>query len=304
MTALDHRVADELPAGWSLEPLTGTLGAVLHGVDLSKPLTEGEAAAARSSLLAFRVVFFRDQDITPGQQVEFARTLGPLTPAHPLVGGLDDEHPEVLELDSADYPLGVGSRGKGTSYNNRWHTDVTFSATPPAFAVLAGRVIPTRGGDTLWADLVDAYETLSPPIQRLLDDLVAVHDASATFNRFRNEDPSGEQRAKLAQLQPVRHPVVRVHPETGERGLFVNETFTAAIEGLSPAESDALLELLYHHMIAPERVLRWHWREGDIAVWDNRSTAHYAAADYVERRVMHRITVAGDRPIGVHGSID
>ncbi|MBI4935726.1 MAG: TauD/TfdA family dioxygenase [Actinobacteria bacterium] len=295
---------DDLPAGWSIEPLTGTLGAVLHGVDLSHSLTEREAAAVRSALLSYRVVFFRDQQITPVQQVQFARTLGTLTPAHPLVGGLDDDHPEVLQLDSDDYPLGVGNRGKGTSYNNRWHTDVTFSATPPAFAVLAGRVIPRRGGDTLWADLVDAYETLSTPIQRLLDDLVAVHDASATFNRFRNEDPSGEQRAKLAQLQPVRHPVVRVHPETGERGLFVNDTFTAAIEGLSPAESDALLRLLYEHTIAPERVVRWHWREGDVAVWDNRSTAHYAAADYTERRVMHRITVAGDRPVGVHGSID
>jgi alpha-ketoglutarate-dependent sulfate ester dioxygenase len=304
MTATDQRRADGLPVGWSVEPLTGTLGAVLHGVDLAHPLTEVEAAAVRSALLSYRVVFFRDQHITPGQQVQFARTLGTLTPAHPLVGGLDADHPEVLQLDSDDYPLGVGSRGKGTSYNNRWHTDVTFSATPPAFAVLAGRVIPRRGGDTLWADLVDAYETLSPPIQRLLDDLVAVHDASATFNRFRNEDPSGEQRAKLAQLQPVRHPVVRVHPETGERGLFVNDTFTAAIEGLSPAESDALLRLLYEHTIAPERVVRWHWSEGDVAVWDNRSTAHYAAADYTERRVMHRITVAGDRPVGVHGSID
>jgi taurine dioxygenase len=261
-------------------------------------------SAVRSTLLGFRVVFFRDQHITPAQQVAFARHLGALTPAHPLLGGLDSEHPEVLELDSDDYPLGVGSRGKGTSYNNRWHTDVTFSATPPAFAVLAGRVIPTRGGDTLWADLVDAYETLSPPIQALLDDLVAVHDAGATFNRFRSEDPTGEQRAKLAGLEPVRHPVVRVHPETAERGLFVNDTFTSAIVDLSQAESDALLNLLYEHTIAPERVVRWHWREGDIAIWDNRATAHYAAADYTERRVMHRVTVAGDRPVGVHGPVD
>ena len=156
----------------------------------------------------------------------------------------------------------------------------------------------------MWADLVDAYSTLSPPIRRLLDDLVAVHDASATFNRFRNEDPTGDQRAKLSALEPVRHPVVRVHPETGERVLFVNDTFTSAIEGLSPEESDALLQLLYAHTIAPERVVRWHWRAGDVAVWDNRSTAHYAAADYSERRVMHRITVAGDRPVGVHGPID
>ncbi len=288
----------------TVEPLTGTIGAVVHGVDLTRQLSDDQVAAVRAALLEFRVVFLRDQHITPTQQVAFARHFGTLTPAHPLVGGLDAEHPEVLQLDSADYPLGVGSRGKGTSYNNRWHTDVTFSATPPAFAVLAGKQIPRRGGDTLWADLVDAYATLSPPIQRLLDDLVAVHDAGATFNRFRAEDPTGEQRAKLSALEPVRHPVVRVHPETGEKALFVNETFTAAIEGLNAAESDALLHMLYAHIVAPERVVRWHWRNGDIAVWDNRATSHYAAADYTERRLMHRITVAGDRPVGVRGPID
>jgi taurine dioxygenase len=286
------------------EPLTGTIGAVVHGADLAQPLSAADAADIRTALLGFRVIFFRDQQITPGQQVAFARTFGALTPAHPLVGGLDDEHPEVLQLDSEDYPLGVGSRGKGTSYNNRWHTDVTFSATPPAMAVLAAKVIPARGGDTLWADLVDAYETLSEPIQQLIDDLVATHDAGATFNRFRAEDPTGEQRAKLSKLEPVHHPVVRVHPETGARALFVNETFTSGIEGLSPAESDAILQLLYAHSVAPERVVRWHWRAGDVAVWDNRSTAHYAAADYTERRVMHRVTVAGDRPYGVHGALD
>lgn len=182
----------------TVEPLTGTLGAIIHGADLTRPQTEQEVADVRTALLGHRVIFFRDQHITPSQQVEFARNLGELTPAHPLVGGLDHEHPEVLELDSADYPLGVGSRGKGTSYNNRWHTDVTFSATPPAMAVLAGKVIPARGGDTLWADLVDAYDTLSEPVKALLDGLVAIHDASATFNRFRAEDPSGEQRAKLS----------------------------------------------------------------------------------------------------------
>lgn len=294
----------DLPATWTIEPLTGTLGAIVHGPDLRAPLEQHEVDAIRQALLAFRVVFFRDQHITPTQQVAFARNFGPLTAAHPLVGGLDDDHPEVLQLDSADYPLGVGSRGKGTSYNNRWHTDVTFSATPPTAAILAGKIIPSRGGDTLWADLVDAYETLSGPIRRLLDSLVAVHDASTTFNRFRSEDPSGEQRAKLSQLQPVRHPVVRVHPETGERALFVNDTFTSHIEGLNPPESDALLRMLYEHTVAPERVVRWHWREGDIAFWDNRSTAHYAAADYTERRVMHRITVTGDRPVGVHGPVD
>lgn len=307
MTTPPHDITSPgvgVPEGWSVESLTGTLGAVIHGADLSQPLHAAQVAAIRSALLGHRVVFFRDQQLTPTQQVAFARNFGTLTPAHPLVGGLDGEHPEVLQLDSADYPLGVGSRGKGTSYNNRWHTDVTFSATPPAFAILVGKVIPARGGDTLWADLIDAYRTLSLPIRSLLDDLVATHDASATFNRFRAEDPTGEQRAKLADLSPVRHPVVRVHPETGERGLFVNDTFTAGIDGLEPAESDAILQLLYSHVIAPERTVRWHWREGDVAFWDNRSTSHYAAADYTERRVMHRITIAGDRPVGVRGPVD
>jgi taurine dioxygenase len=293
-----------LPAGWSIEPLTGTLGAIVHGVDAASTLEAEQAAALRGALVEYRVIFLRDQHISPTQQVAFARSFGSLTPAHPLLGGLDDDHPEVLVLDSADYPLGVGTKSNGTSYNNRWHTDVTFSERPPAATVLAAKTIPARGGDTLWADLIDAYATLSAPMQTFLDDKVAVHDANATFERFRTDDPTGEQQARLARLVPVRHPVVRVHPVSGERGLFVNETFTAAIEGLNPDESTAILEVLYHHSIEPERVVRWHWREGDIAVWDNRSTAHYAAADYNERRIMHRITIAGDRPVGLFGTID
>lgn len=289
-----------LPSGWSVEPLTGTLGAIIHGPDLSSELPVDEIAAVRSSLLAFRVVFFRGQQITPGEQVSFARRFGELTPAHPLLGGLDAEHPEVLVLDSSDYPLGVGSRANGTSYNNRWHTDVTFSERPPMGTILAARQIPGRGGDTLWADLIDAYTTLSAPIQHAIDGLTAIHSAAGTFERFRSDDPSGEHQQRLANLSPVQHPVVRVHPETGERGLFVNETFTQSIVGLVPAESDAILHLLFAHSIEPERVVRWKWRDGDVAFWDNRATAHYAAADYgSSRRVMHRVTVAGDRPTGI-----
>lgn len=281
-----------------VEPLTGSIGAIVHGVDLRNALDDAHVAAIRAAWLEHRVVFFREQDITPAQQIAFARRFGELTPAHPLVGGLDADHPEVLVLDSADYPLGVGSRGRGTSYNDRWHTDVTFSERPPMGTILAAKQIPSRGGDTLWCDLVGAYATLSAPIRALLDDLVAVHDATATFSRFRDDDPTGEQNRRLAALKPVRHPVVRVHPETGARGLFVNPTFTAAIEGLSTAESDALLALLYRHSTEPERVVRWHWRARDVAFWDNRTTAHYATADYDERRVMHRVTLAGDRPAG------
>jgi alpha-ketoglutarate-dependent taurine dioxygenase len=286
---------------WSVEPLTGSIGAIVHGVDLRAELSDAQVTAVRAAWLEFRVVFFREQHITPTQQVAFARRFGVLTPAHPLVGGLDADHPEVLVLDSSDYPLGVGSRGRGTSYNDRWHTDVTFSERPPTGTILAAKVLPSRGGDTLWSDLVGAYATLSAPIRSLIDGLIAIHDATATFSRFRDDDPTGEQNRRLAQLKPVCHPVVRVHPETGARGLFVNPTFTAGIEGLSPTESTAVLDLLYRHSTEPERTVRWRWRPGDVAFWDNRATAHYATADYDERRVMHRVTLAGERPVGCAG---
>jgi alpha-ketoglutarate-dependent taurine dioxygenase len=278
-------------------PLTATIGAVIEGVDLSTALDGGTIATIRAALVRHRVVFFRDQDLTPTQQVTFARRFGPLTPAHPLVPGLDEDHPEILVLDSRDYPLGVGDRTSATSYNNRWHTDVTFSATPPTATVLAAKIVPAYGGDTLWADLIDAYRSLSAPIRDLLDGLVAIHDAHGTFDRFRADDPTGVNQATLATLAPVRHPVVRVHPESGERGLFVNPTFTSHIEGLSGKESATLLALLYDHSVEPERVVRWRWRAGDVAFWDNRSTCHYAAADYgTETRLMHRVTIAGDAP--------
>jgi alpha-ketoglutarate-dependent taurine dioxygenase/rhodanese-related sulfurtransferase len=288
----------KVPTTLEVETLTGSLGAIVHGVDLRAGVSPEETAAIRDALGRYRVLFFRDQPVTPTQLVAFGRAFGELTPAHPLVGGLDDDHPEILVLDSTDYPLGVGSRGQGTSYNNRWHTDVTFSERPPLGSILAAKRIPARGGDTLWADLVDAYATLSPALQQLLLPLRAVHDACATFDRFRADDPTGEQGARLAKLAPVEHPVVRRHPETGELGLFVNPTFTRRVVGLAESESAALLQLLYAHAVEPERTVRWRWREGDVAFWDNRATAHYAAADYSEPRLMHRITVAGDRPSG------
>ena len=251
-------------------------------------------ADVRTALLRWRVVFVRDQHVTPGQQVAFGRAFGDLTPAHPLQGGLDAEHPEVLVLDSRDYRLGIGDRGDGTSYNNRWHTDVTFSAAPPMASILAAKEIPDRGGDTLWADLVAAYRTLSPGVRRL-------RRSAGRRPRRRPARSTASRRAareRVAALAPVRHPVVRVHPETGERGLFVNPVFTSHIEGLSRLESERILGLLYDHITAPERVVRWRWQAGDVAMWDNRATSHYAAADYDGPRLMHRITVAGDRPFG------
>eukprot|EP00042_Codosiga_hollandica_P024030 m.98494 g.98494 ORF g.98494 m.98494 type:complete len:324 (-) comp51407_c0_seq1:80-1051(-) len=284
-----------------VEPLTGTLGAIVHGINLTQELTDEQIAFVRETLLQYKVIFFRDQHIQPKQQVAFARRFGVLTPAHPLVGGLSEDLPEVLVLDSTDYKLGVGSANKKTSYNNRWHTDVTFSPTPPAMTVLSAKKIPTRGGDTLWCDLEDAYQTLSAPLRSMLDSLIAVHSARSTFARYQTDDPDGTQNKRMASQDPVRHPVVRVHPETMRPGLFVNPTFTNNIEGFNPEESSAILQLLYQHSILPERVVRWHWRTGDIAMWDNRSTAHYASADYTEPRLMHRVTVAGSRPLGLFG---
>ena len=285
-----------------VEPLTGTLGAIVRGVDLGRSLDDEAVTGIRRALLRHRVVFFRDQHLTPTQQVAFGRRFGEPTPAHPLVGGLDADHPEVLVLDSRDYPLGVGERGRGTSYNNRWHTDVTFSERPPLGSILCAREVPSQGGDTLWADLAAAYATLSPPVRRLLDGLRATHDSSQTFDRFRDDDPGGERRTALARLAPVSHPVVRLHPETGERVLFVNSVFTRSIDGLSAAESRALLDFLFAHIAQPERTVRWRWRAGDVAFWDNRATAHYASADYDGApRLMHRITLAGDRPVGPDG---
>ena len=280
----------------SIEPLTGSIGAVLNGVDLRHPLDDATTAAVRTALLRWRVVFLREQHITPTEQVRFGRRFGDLTLAHPLQDGFDDDHPEILVLDSRDYALGIGDRDAGTSYNNRWHTDVTFSAAPPLASILAAKEVPSVGGDTLWADLVAAYMSLSPGLRQFVDPLIAVHDARRTFERFQDADGG---RDKVASLAPVRHPVVRVHPETGQRGLFVNPVFTSHIEGLSRLESDAILGLLYAHITLPEHVVRWRWRSGDVAFWDNRATSHYAAADYHGTRVMHRITISGEPPYGV-----
>ncbi len=290
----------DAPAGPGIhvEPLTPTIGAVVHDLRLAE-LDPGATATIRAALLRHRVVFFRDQRLTPSQLVGFGRHFGALMSAHPLVGGLDEDHPEVLVLDGGDNSLGVGDRVDGTSYNNRWHTDVTFTAEPPLGSILAAVTVPESGGDTLWADLVDAYRTLPESTRATLDPLTAIHDARAAFGRFRADDPTGEQGARLDHLDPVRHPVVRVHPETGERGLFVNPTFTRHIEGLPADDSERLLAALYAHMTAPERTVRWRWRAGDVAFWDDRVTAHYAVADYGRAaRVMHRVTVAGDRPVG------
>jgi taurine dioxygenase len=210
-----------------------------------------------------------------------------------VVPGIDERHTEIYALDSAD-----------DGYADVWHTDVTFVKRPPLGSILRAVTLPPSGGDTNWADLELAYASLSPSVARLADELTAVHDGSRDFGyylaarrRGRGSQWEGEV---FTALEPVHHPVVRVHPETGRRSLFVNPGFTARIAGVSDAESRHLLDLFFAHLTKPEHIVRHRWAEGDVVMWDNRATAHYANRDYgTARRVMHRITLRGDAPVGV-----
>ena len=279
---------------WTCTPITGTFGLELSGARLA----DGVDPDWVSDLLAEHLVLVcRGQFLTHAEQVAFGRCFGELTPAHPVVPGHPD-HPEILELDGA-----AGGR------NARWHTDVTFMPTPPAVSVLVGDITPEWGGDTQWADTRTAYERLHPALRATVDQLEAVHRISPLaywgepFDTALGRDDAQRLYDDAAKVPPVIHPMVRVHPVTGRRNLFVNPGFTTHVVGLSRIESDGLLGLLYAHMFQPEFVLRHRWQPGDVLVWDNRSTAHYATDDYgtTERR-MRRVTVRGTTPIGANGA--
>ena len=278
----------------SLELLSGTIGAVVQ-VDV-RTADDEAIAAVRAALVDRKVLFFRAQHLDAGELVAFARRFGELTPAHPVMPGLDD-HPEVLEVDATRSRL--DPRYRDEYENDTWHADVTFMPTPPLGSLLEAKVSPPAGGDTVFADLQAAYDRLSEPIRNLVDGLTAVHDGSAEFARFLATNPDGGvwDGERFTELLPVEHPVVRTHPESGRRGLFVNPTFTSHLVGLSRAESAAILDLLYDHITAQEHLVRWHWSAGDIAFWDNRSVLHYPVRDFGEHhRLMHRVTIRGDRP--------
>lgn len=277
-----------------LEPLGPDFGAIVIGLDIPSA-TDAQIAAVRAALIDKKVLFFRDQHLTDDDQVEFGRRIGELTAAHPVVGGVDAAHPEVYNIDSADPEF---------SFSDVWHTDVTFMERPPMGSILRAIKLPETGGDTSWADSQLAYESLSEPFRRLVDELTAVHDGSREWGQYlRRRGGMGNDwdGVKVTDLAPVAHPVVRVHPETGRRGLFVNPGFTSHILGVSDAESRAILDALYAHLTKPEHIVRHRWRAGDLGIWDNRATAHYANRDYTQQRVMHRITLRGDRPVGVRG---
>lgn len=242
------------------------------------------------------VVVLRNQFLSHADQVALARTLGEPTPAHPVVPGHPD-HPEILELDAA--------RG---GKNARWHTDVTFVQNPPAASVLVADHTPNYGGDTQWVSMRAAYSVLSPALRDMVTNLEAVHRISPLaywgepFDSALTRDDALKLYDDALRVPPVSHPVVRIHPSTGEPALFVNPGFTTHIVGMSRIESDNLLKLLYEHCTQPEFVYRHRWHAGDVVMWDNRATMHYAVDDYgeVERR-MRRVTVRGTTPVGPLG---
>ncbi|HCN64815.1 MAG TPA: taurine dioxygenase [Pseudomonas sp.] len=273
----------------TVTPISSALGAQIDGVDLTQPLSLEQRDAIEQALLQHQVIFFKNQVITPQQQARFAANFGDLH-IHPIYPNVP-EQPEVLVLDTAVTDV---------RDNAVWHTDVTFLPTPALGAVLSAKQLPAFGGDTLWASGIAAFEGLSKPLQVLLDGLTATHDFTKSFplERFGS---TPEDLARWEQTRknnpPLSHPVVRTHPVSGRKSLFVNEGFTTKINELSEAESDAILKLLFAHATRPEYTIRWRWQENDVAFWDNRVTQHYAVDDYrPNRRVMHRATILGDAP--------
>lgn len=281
MSASSATVAVERDAV-TVRPIQPTIGAEIEDVDLREPLRPEVRDAIRAALLEYKVIFFRDQAITREQHIAFGRQFGELE-VHPFIRL--DGYPEIQPVYS--------DRAYGKA--DRWHTDTSWRLTPSLGAILRAVDVPPIGGDTLWADAVAAYEGLPGDVRAKIDPLFAVHDA-AKLARLSSVDTALETR----RTNPViAHPVVRQHPETGRKSLFVNSTLTTQILYLdSKRESDELLDYLYAQFHRPEYQVRFKWRKNSIAFWDNRQTMHYAANDYGEYpRRMERVAIVGDRPI-------
>jgi taurine dioxygenase len=268
---------------FEVRPLSPSIGAEIHGLDLAKPLDGETFGALRRTFVERKVLFFRDQPISTGEHVAFCRGFGELE-VHPFAPHKDG-FPEVMVIRH-----GPENRGK----ENTWHSDVTWRKAPSLGSALRSIRIPDVGGDTLFADMEAAYEGLSSQMKRMLEGLVAVHDFTNVFGRRMAPD----QLAKMqAQYPPSEHPVVRTHPESGRKSLYVNAAFTVRVRGLSPEESARLLAYLYARAAVPEIQCRFRWTTDAIALWDNRSCQHYAVSDYFPaERVMERVTICGDVP--------
>lgn len=269
------------------KPLAAALGAEISGIDLRQALSAETISGLKRLLAQYQVIFFRDQDIGPAQHKALAEAFGPLQ-SHPAYATVDG-YPEITILESTpDKPTKI----------EEWHTDMTFMAKPPLGSILRSRISPEVGGDTLWASLGAAYDGLSDKMQSFLSGLSAVHDFAHGF-RHSLAEPGGRERLAeaLENNPPVEHPVIRTHPETGRKMIFVNSLFTTHIVGMSESESYALLCFLFQHCTQDEFTCRFRWEENSIAFWDNRSTLHKPINDYFPaHRRMERITIDGGKP--------
>ncbi len=280
-------------AGLTVTPLGPVLGAEIGGVDLTRPLAPDTAAAIRTALLPYKVIIFRDQDISYEAHVAFGRHFGELEghPVLPTVPG----HPLILHIEGVDGMQWTEATIAGGRASDKWHTDVTFRETPSMGGILRMRTMPALGGDTLFADTAAIWRDLPDRVKERIADLRAEHDILQSFGGR----VSDEKREELRRTTPpVSHPVARTHPETGEKALYVNRTFTSRIEGVDEAESRELLRYLTNRVKQPEYQVRVRWSPNAIVFWDNRPTQHYAVLDYWPGlRVVERVTVVGDRPV-------
>jgi taurine dioxygenase len=273
----------------TVEPVSGTVGAAVGGVDLSEPLDESTLTEIRQAFLAHHVLFFHDQDLTAEAQLRFGRYFGELD-THPFVEGTE-AHPEVIEI--------ITEPDDWLNFGGGWHSDVTFLDEPDLGSILYAIEVPPFGGDTLFADQHAAYEALSDTMKDLLDGLVARHSAGPQYAEGGYSTLSKSMKTKSPERadRVVCHPLVRTHPETGKKALYVNPSFTVGIDGMRMDESMALLGFLFNHAVREPFTCRFRWSPGSVAMWDNRSVQHYALFDYRgHRRHMRRITVKGDRP--------
>jgi taurine dioxygenase len=273
---------------FTVNRLAGSLGAELSGLDLSRPLRPQDLAALRSAWLEHGVVFLRDQHLTSEQYMAFAQSVG--TPVeYPFVKGIDG-FPVIIEIKKLEH--------EKVNFGGVWHSDTAYLEQPPMATMLLAREIPPYGGDTMFSNQVQAYESLSDGMKRLLDGLVAVNtSAKADTTRTREDRLAEVGRTDANSQYEAEHPVVRTHPETGRKALYVNSAHTARFVGMTEEESAPLLQFLFAHQKKEEFTCRFRWQVGAIALWDNRCTHHFPINDYHGfRRLLHRITLAGDRP--------
>jgi alpha-ketoglutarate-dependent taurine dioxygenase len=282
-----------------ITPLTGLTGAEIRGVDLHEPLAESTVADIHDALVEYKVIFFPGQHLSSEEHLAFAAQCGDITEAHPISRG-NLGHPGLHEINYSEIRDTYATRYNPLKKPHRdgWHTDVTFMETPPMGSILNALAIPERGGDTVFANTEAAYEGLSAPFQQFLDGLVAVHDGEEAFGEGLRKDGFAEwDGQRITEFTPVEHPLVRTHPVSGRKSLFVNPEFTSHIKGFSRRESDGILGLLYEHMINQKYLVRYNWTTGDLGFWDNRATMHFVVVDYgTQHRLIQRVTLKGERP--------